>query len=95
MDTNKQPNTQPDSTPTDSLTNEDLAVFEELAFDLFDQWTSELTASGEEGKESAQRYAQRHGIKENSPLAMMYSAFEGGLVKGIDLAKEIYDLSEE
>lgn len=58
-----------------------------LLFSMFDEWTNSLIANGKEDEHQRKEFARVWRVKENSPIALMYSAFLGGIGAGIKLAK--------
>ena len=58
-----------------------------LLFSMFDEWADSLIANGKEDERQRKEFAGVWGVKENSPVALMYSAFLGGIDAGLKLAK--------
>ena len=57
-----------------------------LQFALFEAWQDSILADSKEEIEQRKEFAKIWGVHEQSPLALMYSAFVGGLGAGLDMA---------
>lgn len=63
---------------------QDEGLINDMAINLFFEWTDSLTKEGRE-TEAIKRFCERSGATDNSPAVMMFEAFCGGLCKGIEL----------
>lgn len=63
-----------------------------LQFALFEAWQNKILADGKEETEQRKEFAEIWGVHEKSPLALMYSAFVGGLEAGLDMATHLEKL---
>ena len=73
------------NTDTTARTSEDCA----LLYALFDKWTDSLKTESQEETDLRKDFAKVWGVTDNSPLALMFSAFCGGIGEGLDLAEAL------
>lgn len=70
----------------------DTIIATNLIFKLWEEWCEELKKETDEEEEEVFRlFCQVHGVKEKSPLSMMFKSFMGGVSKGIELTLQITD----
>ena len=64
-----------------------------IVYGLFEKWTDSLIAEENKEEEMRQRtlFAKAFGVGDNSGLALMFTAFLGGIDAGLDLAKFLND----
>ena len=78
-------------TPTEKK-DTDTIIATNLIFKLWGEWCEELKKEkDEEEKEIFRLFCQVYGVKEKSPLSMMFESFMGGVSKGIELTLQIAD----
>ena len=61
---------------------EDREMIEKVFLPLFDEWIGEVPKIGEAGKLPNKIISEKWGATEESPLALMFNAFCGGIDKG-------------
>jgi len=74
-------------------TKEEKAFFKALMWKLWEEWTDSLEKMTEEQRAEEQEFLDlfmaETGAKKNSPGYLMFSAFMGGINKGIELTTRL------
>lgn len=88
MDENKTTTSQ-----TAEAQSEDTLLAMAIGLQLWDEYWDEVTelkAKGEDKNEEYRKlFAELHGVRKDSPIALMFQAFTGGLTKGLLLADKL------
>ena len=64
------------------MKDEDRELIEKVFFPMWNKWTGGLT---EDVNEMMRYFAQRYGVKEKSPMSLMFVAFCAGVDMGVEL----------
>lgn len=75
-------------------TQKEISEANALQFALFCAWQDKMLSDGKEEIRQRKEFAEIWGVHEKSPLALMYSAFVGGLDAGADMIIHLEELEK-